>query len=67
MSKFDLESGEYHFLLLLIEESGGFAQVPLDEDDKKRLLPLAIKLLLSRGFELSQVVSVWNDVLEGKE
>jgi hypothetical protein len=39
----------------------------LGKDDEMRFLVATIKLLLFQGFELSQIIAVWNDVEEGKE
>jgi hypothetical protein len=39
----------------------------LDKEDEMRFLVATIKLLLFQGFELSQIIAVWNDVEEGKE
>jgi hypothetical protein len=38
-----------------------------DKQDKMRLLSIIIDLIISQGFTLSEVVSVWNDVVEGKQ
>ena len=39
----------------------------MEEEDSMRLVSLTIKQLLFHGIDLSQVISVWNDVVEGKE
>jgi hypothetical protein len=38
----------------------------MSRETRMNLLALILKMLLAEGFTLSQVVSVWNDVVEGK-
>jgi hypothetical protein len=67
VSGYELSSDDYNALVDFVESISFYYLMQLGEEDKKKVLPLTIKMLLLQGFDLPTVVSVWNDVIEGKD
>jgi len=66
VSEYDLDSDDYTTFICLAEGFGGYILERLDKEDEMGFLEATIKVLLFQGFELSQIIAVWNDVVEGK-
>ena len=67
MMKRDLDADEYTTFICLAEGFGGHILERLNKEDEMRFLEATIKVLLFQGFELSHIIAVWNDTVEGKE